>query len=216
MKQIAGLILLGALAWSTALVAQPTIYTVNPEDSYIHVYTDTAGALGRFSHKHLVAITRIQGQVSITPEGHSAHLVVRPEDFLVDDDTERARAADPEFRESVRKDIQTGTRKNMLGARLLDVEQYPVIEVAVQLDRLSSSPLLNVSVHILGERRDLQVPAILQVDEQQLGVTGYFELSHADLGLQPYTAMGGLLRVADQLRVQFDISAEAAASTKHD
>ncbi|MEQ9023094.1 MAG: hypothetical protein RLN82_10110, partial [Pseudomonadales bacterium] len=61
-----------------------------------------------------------------------------------------------------------------------------------------------------------QVPAILQVDEQQLGVTGYFELSHADLGLQPYTAMGGLLRVADQLRVQFDISAEAAASTKHD
>lgn len=216
MKQAAVLILLGALVWSTAPAAQPAVYRVNPTDSYIHVYTDTAGPLGRFSHKHMVAITRIQGQVSISPEGQSAHLVVRPENFLVDDDSERARAADPEFREPVSRDIQTGTKRNMLGGRLLDEQHYPEIEVTVQLERLSSSPLLDVSVDILGEKRSLQVPAILQVDEQRIGVTGYFELRHADLGLQPYTAMGGLLRVADQLRVQFEISAEATATASPD
>lgn len=197
-------------------MSQPAIYRVSPADSYIHVYTDTAGALGRFSHKHLVAITRIQGQISISPEGQSARLVIRPEDFLVDDDSERARAADPEFREPVSKDIQTDTKRNMLGPRLLDVQQYPEIEVTVQLEKLSSSPLLDVSVHVLGEKRSLQIPAILQVDKQRLGVTGYFELRHADLGLQPYTAMGGLLRVADQLRVQFEISAEATSTANSD
>jgi len=205
------LILSGLLVWSTALVAQSTTYAVNPTDSYIHIYTDTAGVLEVFSHKHLIAITQIEGEVAITPEGQSAYLIVRPQDFLVDDNVERARAADPGFREPVGENIQTGSKTNMLGERLLNVEEYPGIEVNIQLDQLSATPLLAVTVHILGQDRHLQIPAILQVDEQQIRATGYFEISHADLGLQPYVAMGGLLRVAEQLRVQFDIRADANA-----
>lgn len=202
--------LLAVLVWSTALVAQPTTYAVNSAESYIHIYTGTAGIFEMFSHRHLVAITRIQGEVSITPEESSAHLIVQPEDFLVDDNAERARAADPEYREPVSEDIQTDTKTNMLGDRQLHADRYPEIRVDIQLDRLSATPILDVTVHILGREQHLQIPAILDVDEQHVWATGYFELSHSDLGIEPYTAFGGLLRVAEGLRMQFKIVAESA------
>lgn len=208
------LVLLAALVWSTALVAQPNTYVVNSADSYIHIYTGKAGLLEMFAHEHLVAITRIRGEVSIAPQGYSAHLVVQPEDFLVDDNAERARAADPQYREPVSEDIQTGTKTNMLGDRQLYADRYPEIRVDIQLDRLSATPLLEVIVHILGREQHLQIPAILDVDEQRVWATGYFDLSHSDLGLEPYTAFAGLLRVAEGLRMQFEIVAEPAIAAK--
>ncbi len=207
------LICILVLVWSPALLGQSSVYQVNSSDSFIHIYTGTEGALRVFSHRHLIAITDIKGQLVLSDEGNHARLALRPESFLVDDEIERARAADPEFREPVAEHIQADTRANMLGPRVLDAQNHPLINVEIRLERLSATPLLDVKVFLLGVEKTLQIPAILEVDEQRIWATGYFELMHADLGLEPYTALGGLMGVSEELRMQFEILAEAIPAT---
>jgi len=199
----------GVIFWHSSALAQPTTYVVDPVGSTVHIYTDTSGLLGTFGHKHLISITGISGEVRVAEQESHAKLIVRPDNFLVDDDAERARAADPEYREPVSERVRTGTRKNMLGKQVLDSTNYPEISVSVQLDRLSASPLLQLSVNILGEEHRLQVPAILDVNQESIRASGYFELKHSDLGMEPFSAAGGMLKVSEKLRIQFEILAKA-------
>mgnify|MGYP003673158858 CR=1 FL=1 len=199
----------GVILWHSNALAQPTTYVVDPAGSTVHIYTDTSGFLGTFGHKHLIAITGISGEVVVAEQGGHAQLIVRPDNFLVDNDAERARAVDPEYREPVSERVRTGTRKNMLGKQVLDSTNYPEIAVNVQLDRLSASPLLQLSVTILGEEHRLQVPAILDVNQESIRASGYFELKHSNLGMEPFTAAGGMLKVSEKLRIQFEILANA-------
>ena len=203
------LIFWGVIFWHSSVFAQPTNYIVDPVDSYVHIYTDTSGLLETFGHKHLIAITEISGEIEVSDQGSQATLTVRPENFLVDDEVERARAADPEYREPVSERVRTGTQKNMLGEYVLNSVNYPEISVDVQLARLSASPLLQVSITILGEKHSLQIPAIMEVSRDHIHASGYFELNHSDLGLEPFAAVGGLLKVGEELRMQFEIVADS-------
>lgn len=205
---IQGLLFWSGIFWYSSVLAQPSSYLVDTADSFIHIYTDTSGALGIFGHKHLIAITEISGAISVSDQDSHATLTLRPDRFLVDDDVERARAANPEYREPVSGRVRSGTRKNMLGANVLDSANYPEILVSIQLARLTASPLLQVLVTILGEEHSLQIPAILEVTQNHIHVSGYFELNHSDLGLEPFTAVGGLLKVGNKLRMQFEIVAD--------
>jgi hypothetical protein len=101
-----------------------------------------------------------------------------------------------------------GTRAHMLGEKLLNALQFPSI-------RLTSGPLrpdgdhwlvtLNIAVreHVSA----VDVPVTLNLTPAELEANGEFDLTHAQLGLTPYSVGHGALRVAETIHVRFHVVA---------
>ena len=54
---------------------------------------------------------------------------------------------------------------------------------------------------------DYSLPVELVVEPNKLVVSGSLTIVHSDFGLQPFSAAGGLLRVADQIDMDFEFVA---------
>jgi polyisoprenoid-binding protein YceI len=74
---------------------------------------------------------------------------------------------------------------------------------AAQYAAQSDLPTLKVSMTLHGATFDYVVPVELQVEPDKLVIRGDMTMQHEDFGLTPFSAAGGLLRVADQLELQF-------------
>ncbi|NIO25479.1 MAG: hypothetical protein GTO32_11715, partial [Gammaproteobacteria bacterium] len=66
---------------------------------------------------------------------------------------------------------------------------------------------LEVSVTVHGASFDYRVPVDLTVAPDTLTVSGSMTVSHADFGLAAFSSVGGLLRVAEDIAVVFEIVA---------
>jgi hypothetical protein len=97
----------------------------------------------------------------------------------------------------------------MLGKRVLNAEQYPVIKLAGTGNWGDGTEfMLKLSIELLGNAVDLQVPTTLRLDGDVLEVTGTLQLSHSNLGMRPFTAMLGALRVGDEIDFKYHIRAQ--------
>ena len=103
------------------------------------------------------------------------------------------------------KDI-AGTRKNMLGKKLLKAGQYPLIKLTGTGPRdADSGQVLDVYIELLGRVVQKQVPVELQMEGATIEASGAFTLSHKELGMKPFTAALGALRVANDMNVKYRI-----------
>jgi hypothetical protein len=66
---------------------------------------------------------------------------------------------------------------------------------------------MTVTIEVKGLTHDVQVPVRVERGARQLRATGEFTVTHAELGLTPFTVMGGLLSVKDEIRLRFRIAA---------
>jgi len=53
----------------------------------------------------------------------------------------------------------------------------------------------------------LDFPALVSVSDQQIVVTGIVAVTHEQLGLEPFTAVLGSLRVRDEMEIRFLVTA---------
>jgi len=58
-----------------------------------------------------------------------------------------------------------------------------------------------------GTSLDYTVPAELDIGPDALTVSGSMTVQHGDFGLTPFSAAGGLLRVAEDIEIVFEIKA---------
>ena len=63
--------------------------------------------------------------------------------------------------------------------------------------------MLDVSVTLHGATFEYRVPVDLQIEQGRLVIKGNMTMLHADFGLTPFSAAGGLIKVAEQLELQF-------------
>jgi polyisoprenoid-binding protein YceI len=105
-------------------------------------------------------------------------------------------------------DAISGTSKNLLSEPLLDAARFPEIRLKSQ-KVTGSGPdyIMAVAIEVKGQSHDLQVPVRVEQSTNQLRATGAFTVTHEQLGLIPFTVMGGLLSVRDEMRVRFRIVA---------
>jgi hypothetical protein len=66
---------------------------------------------------------------------------------------------------------------------------------------------MTVAVEVKGQMHDLQVPVRVERGQNEMRATGAFTVTHEELGLTPFTVMGGLLSVKDEIKVRFRIVA---------
>jgi polyisoprenoid-binding protein YceI len=116
----------------------------------------------------------------------------------------------PDFAAEVPDSAREGTKQNMLGAAMLDGEHFPEVVLRSQsLERGSEAILAKVSVEIRGQTRTITVPVRYEIRGNEVHAQGQLALKQTDLGLTPFSLLGGALRVEDEMTVKFSVVARA-------
>lgn len=204
-------------AWPSLPQDRPgqRVYAVDRGSSWLRLHVRPDGTLARFGHEHLIGGAVIDGSLRVADRAH-ADLVVDVGAMEVDRVEWRHDAGleplDPEAVE--------GTRRNLLGPRVLDAERFPVIEIrgVTALDvgsvlELGTRPALEIDarVRVRGLVTAVRFPIEARMEDEGLVLTGGFDVEQTALGMEPFSAAGGALRVADRLRVDFQLVARPVA-----
>jgi polyisoprenoid-binding protein YceI len=168
------------------------------------------GPMAALGHNHIMSVRELSGSVQWQADPARGRLELQfPVAGILVDEPERRAAAGDDYRSVVNDATRAGTRDNMLGARLLQAEQYPRISLRSQ-QLIATGPeslraLLEVQVR--GRATTVEVPLRWQLAGELLSANGTFMLRQTALGLEPFSVALGALRVADEIEVRFNIVA---------
>lgn len=183
------------------------VYRIDPQRSRIFIRVGRDGPMKSAGHDHLIASEDVDGLVIAgdDPNAARADLRLPVQRLVVDHPDYRARfGLDPDISESA----VNGTTRNMQD-RVLESMTYPWAEMSARFADATDEPTtLAVSVTLHGATHEYLVPVDLNVNPDTLTVSGTMCVRHGDFGLTPYSAAGGLLRVAEQIDIEFQLAGE--------
>jgi hypothetical protein len=193
-------------------------YDIVAAESLLTLLVYRGGALAAAGHNHVVASHTLTGTLYLPGDvlKGSVELHVAVAELTVDEPELRALEPAADFPPEVPQSAREGTRRNMLGAAVLDAAEYP--EVVLRSERLepaagtAAGTLAAVlDAEVRGQHRTISVPLRYELAGATLTVTGESTLRQSELGLTPFTALMGALAVQDEMRVRFRVVARAAA-----
>ncbi len=185
------------------------LYRVVPAESQLRVLVYRGGRLGSLGHNHVISSRAVTGIVGLAASHAESVLYLNlPVDSLEVDRPELRDAEGDDFPGHLDGSAIAGTRANMLGEKLLDAAHYPQIEIRSraiegELPDLNLRAEITVRDHVA----TAVIPVHLQIDDQQLVAEGSFDLTHKQLGLEPFSVMLGALTVQDAMQLKFKIVA---------
>ena len=196
----------------TARAEEGRQYAIDPVGSDVHWLVYKAGTLARLGHNHVISVAGLTGSVSTGPDPSTSHFELQfPVASLVVDDANLRNVLGPDFASVPSADDVAGTRKNMLGERVLMGDHYGTIRVTGQGPGGSEgAQTLQVKVELLGRTVALTVPTSVEIRGDELNASGEFELTQTALGMTPFSVMLGALQVADKMKFVYRIRATAA------
>jgi len=194
---------------------QPT-YRVDPDASELRLEVYRDGPMARLGHDHVIQNRTLSGWGALGAAGVAArfYLEVPVGDFVIDDPAARAEAG-PGFEDEVSADAKAGTRANMLGARLLNAAQYPLIRITGRVlpGDGPAAAIGSAEIRIAGAEAALDVPLRLLVGADTVSASADFPLQQSALGLAPFSVMMGALRVRDDIQVRLRIVARRVTAS---
>ena len=200
--------LLAPLALLSTPVLSANTLQICPDQSLVTIFVDREGGLSSFGHQHLVSIHTLTGEIGLkSPISEStAEIKAAFTDMRIDLPALR-KAAGIEGTPS-EKNISK-TRRNML-EKVLVASQFP--EVIINITGLKQQDqenqvALSSGVSLHGQTFMLEIPATLEFRENLIQAKGQFRLTQSNFGIKPFKALLGLLSVADELVVNFDVVA---------
>jgi len=183
-------------------------FRVDSDASWLRVLAYPDGPLRRFGHHHVISHHGISGIVEVAPKPLESTftLELTVQGLVVDDPAMRELEGEDFEAEVPQKDID-GTRGNMLGERLLNAEQFPTIQIQSTAIE-GSMPDVNIvtTITVTGMEQTVRFPASIELADDSFVASGQLDIMHGELGLSPFTAMGGALSVGDLLVLKYEIS----------
>lgn len=194
-------------------------------ESRIELRLDRAGPLARLGHRHVIVTSAVHGTADfdvVQPQNAQFSAAFRVDSLQVDNPDDRA-AAGEAFANLLDAAAINGTRTNMLSAALLDAARFPEIQLRLQqlvptavtpeggADARSTTGryVANVVFTVKGVEHALSVPVeVAALPGGGHVARGLWTVTHTQLGLQPYSAAGGLVRVADAIDIRFTLVAK--------
>ena len=189
----------------SATATSPDVHALTASRIELRLAPD--GPLARLGHHHVIFTTAVVGTGSFDaarPAQVSFHARFAVDSLVVDAPEARA-AAGGVYAAPLEAAAIAGTREHMLGETVLDAAHYP--EISLRLVDWTPG-LATVAFTVKGREHRLPVPvSVGPATDCVLAATGEAvgdqALTHAALGLVPYAALGGLLRVAEPIEVRF-------------
>lgn len=182
------------------------VYRIDSGNSLVLVHVGRAGTMKSAGHDHVIASTDVDGFVLIDDDVSASRADLRiPLQSLVVDK--------PQYREryGLDKDVSAstieGTTRNMQ-ENVLQSQWYPVAEVHARFAGAGDEPpVLGVAITLHGASFDYLVPVQIDTAPDRMTATGKLTIKHSDFGLVPFSAAGGLLKVADEVTIDFELVA---------
>ncbi|MGA2645767.1 MAG: YceI family protein [Candidatus Sulfotelmatobacter sp.] len=181
-------------------------YLIDAKGSTFTVRAFATGVLSVLGHSPTIAIPDFQGEVqfsSSTLEDASLRLVIQAASSTVTDDISN-------------KDRREMERQ--MHDDVLEVDSYP--EIIYECPRVSSvqkisegsySVPLDGELTLRGVTRSQPVAATVTLKGDVLRATGDFSILQSDYEIRPVSAVGGTIKLKDELKLSFIISARRQA-----
>lgn len=207
-----------AVALTTLLVtagrAQPPAapVAVDVATSRVWTFVDKAGLVG---HVHAVEGRLASGWIALGARERAGALEFDMRSFRADTpDARRALRLDGQIDAST----QQQTNANMLGPEVLDVARHPTAGFEIQSalpapGRPGGPPAYDLvgTFTLKGVGRPLTVRAELEDRGSAFLLRGVFPIRQTAFGMKPYAKFGGVVGVADDLRIHGDVLIPKAA-----
>ncbi len=193
-------------------VPREDVFRIVPSRTKLTIKVYRSGALAALGHNHVITSREVDGFVYLADDMSKARadLFVPVAGFVVDDAAERA-AAGPDFATQPSPSDIDGTRANMLGPKLLNAEQSPFVVIHVTPMHVGpDSTQVSLAISVRDHVATVPVEAHWRRSGAELTIESAFKVDHATLGLEPFSALGGAMRVGDQIDVAASITATTA------
>lgn len=184
------------------------VFALAPDKSAVRIHVFRGGRAARLGHNHVLAAPRFSGFFYL-PETGAANgrfdLEFRLDQLEFDKPEYRA-ALGSAFAPPLSADAIESTRAHMLGSDNLQADRFPFVRVH-SLQITGEAPLFaaQMQIEMHGQQRELWVPLRVEGLPDSLSVAGSFVLRQSDFGVQPYSALGGLVAVRDELVIEFKL-----------
>jgi len=193
------------------LARPPAPGEVDLQTSRVFTFVGKTG----LGHEHAV-VGRLQaGQVRLGAAEQAGMLVFDMRSFEADTPEARAGVGLPGQTDPI---TRRQVNDNMLGAEVLDVTRHPTATFMIR----SALPVPNVPADrkpvyslaggftLHGVTREIVVPVEVEQRGHMLRLRGGFAVKQTDFGMRPYKKLGGVVGVADELRITGDILVASA------
>jgi len=189
----------------------PTVLAIDAVNSQVLIQVGKAGLFGFAGHAHEVAATDVHGRITLDPTDlqHASVWLEFPASAL------RVSGKDEPPADVVE------VQKVMLGERVLDVARYPTVVFTSRRVSVTARTAGTADVTIDGDltlhatTRPMSIRASVTLDPgDRIAARGSFVLKQTDFGMVPVTAVGGTIRVRDELEIQFVLRARPSDVTR--
>ena len=180
----------------------PAVLTIDAANSHVFIDVGKTGLFGFAGHDHEVIAPAVRGQVTFDPGDWQRSSV------SLEFDASALRVTGKGDPPADVPEVQ----RVMLSERVLDSGRFPT--VAFRSRRVSATPrgpaielVIDGDLTLHGVTRPTTIRATTSLDPSGLTARGDFTLRQTDFGIQPVTAVGGAVRVKDEISVRFVLRA---------
>lgn len=199
------------LAILVAPVALAEHYTLKDGESLVIMRVYKGGSFKALAHNHIISTRSVTGTVEFDPNtpANSRVSLTLPIDAFEVDNTDLRKQAGEGFTFEVDDDARKGTRKNMLGKKVLDAVHFPAVSAQSRSIKKTGDAEYEVTLElgIHGQQQTVVVPVTLQQSPGRIKVSGEFPLKQTDYGMTPLKAGFGTITVLDKLDIRFELIA---------
>ena len=176
-------------------------YVIDTNASSVTVRAFATGLLASFGHNPTITAPEVGGEVSLNPEAveqSSLRLTIPASGLAVADDVSA----------SDRKEIN-----RRMHEEVLESDSYPNIVFESSHGTASKTGegqywmALNGQLTLHGVTRDQSVSVRVSVSGETLRAAGDFSVLLSDYGIRPVSALGGTVKLKDEIKLSFSISA---------
>lgn len=167
------------------------------------------GRLARLGHNHVITSTGLTGMLQTTASGKTnsfADLYLPLATLVVDEPAARA-AAGPDFSTTPSDKDRQGTLANLLGPRLFNAAEHPYVRAAISM---TSPDEALVQLTVRDQTSEHRIPVRTATNGSSIEIAADWSTTHAALGLQPFSALGGAIVVNDPIELSLRLSAVPA------
>lgn len=192
-------------------------YRIDPVRSEVLILIYRDGRMAALGHNHVLAVRELSGDIVVPADvTQSSWQLDFPVAALSVDEPQLRAAQGADFQSRVDDVAIAGTRDHMLGGALLDAQRFPSIHLESQQLRTEGENLVMTTRIVVRDHSvQTEVPLALQRSSDELIASGEFDLTHAQLGLTPYSVALGALRVAERLHVRYRLIAQRTSDAPH-
>jgi hypothetical protein len=188
--------------YDASAAAGGEVFHLDPRASLVEVVVRRDGPLARFGHDHVITVRDPEGFLLLAEvnDGSRADLRFRLDRLDVDSAAARQRHGldtNPDA-----SDIEA-TRNNLM-LHVLNAGEWPWATIGLdrfehQADHFSAIATFSINGSVFSHRQ----PFSLREAGGRITAEGFFIVRQTDLGMEPFSTLGGGLRVADPLEVHF-------------